>query len=154
MHNLKYSLTGHLFQNRYKSEVVEDDTYFLTVLRYIHQNPLKAGLVQDPADYKWSSYKYYIDEQEQDLVSVEMGKGFFESQDGFVEFMRSPNKDQCLDYEVKIKYRDDELKNEILKTHKPELIDFIKLILSTVAVRLHCQLFLLYLFNDFYIIYS
>ena len=38
-YNGKYSRTGHLFQDRYKSEVVENDEYFLTVLRYIHQNP-------------------------------------------------------------------------------------------------------------------
>jgi len=43
-YNWQYNRKGHLFQDRYKSEAVEDDAYFLTVLRYIHQNPLKAGL--------------------------------------------------------------------------------------------------------------
>ena len=43
-YNIKYQRVGHLFQDRFKSEPVEDDTYFLTVLRYIHQNPMKAGL--------------------------------------------------------------------------------------------------------------
>jgi REP element-mobilizing transposase RayT len=42
-YNWKYDRVGGLFQDRYKSEPVEDDGYFLTVLRYIHQNPVKAG---------------------------------------------------------------------------------------------------------------
>ena len=41
-YNLKYKRCGHLFQERFKSEVVETNAYFLTVLRYIHQNPIKA----------------------------------------------------------------------------------------------------------------
>lgn len=43
-HNSKYARTGHLFQNRYKSEVVETESYFLSVLRYIHQNLPKANI--------------------------------------------------------------------------------------------------------------
>ncbi len=121
-HNLKYSRTGHLFQNRYKSEVIEDDAYFLTVLRYIHQNPIKAGLVQNISHYKWCSYAHYTEGSKQGLISVEMAKNFFQSQDKFVEFMGMSNTDQCLEYEVKTKYTDEKLKNEISKIHKPELI--------------------------------
>jgi len=43
-YNWKYRRSGHLFQDRFKSEPVEDDEYFLTVIRYIHQNPIKAGI--------------------------------------------------------------------------------------------------------------
>jgi len=50
-YNWQYDRKGHLFQDRYKSEPVEDDAYFLTVLRYIHQNPLKAGLSDDISSY-------------------------------------------------------------------------------------------------------
>ncbi|MGV8145341.1 MAG: transposase [Alkaliphilus sp.] len=60
-HNIKYTRTGHLFQNRYKSEVVENEAYLLTVLRYIHQNPVKAKIVQILSKYYWSSYNMYID---------------------------------------------------------------------------------------------
>ena len=60
--NRKYSRTGHFFQDRFKSEPVNDITYFVTLLRYIHQNPLKAGIVQHVADYEWSSWKEYIGE--------------------------------------------------------------------------------------------
>ena len=121
-HNLKHSRTGHLFQNRYKSEVVEDDAYFLTVLRYIHQNPLKAGLVKDISHYKWSSYMYYIGAKG-DLVYVNMGKRFFASQDDFLNFMEMRTSDQCLQHETKLKCSDEKLKNEILRSFcNPELI--------------------------------
>ena len=48
---------GHLFQDRYKSEKIEDDSYLLMATRYIHKNPVKAGIVKKPEKYKWSSYK-------------------------------------------------------------------------------------------------
>ena len=59
-YNWKYKRNGHLFQDRFKSEPVEDDAYFLTVIRYIHQNPIKAGLSKTIDDYKFSSYNEYI----------------------------------------------------------------------------------------------
>lgn len=62
-YNQKYERSGHLFQDRFKSEVVEDDSYFLTVVRYIHQNPMKAKLVCKAEDYKWSSYREFIGQQ-------------------------------------------------------------------------------------------
>ncbi|SDL00098.1 transposase [Natronincola ferrireducens] len=55
-HNIKNGRTGHLFENRFKSEPVDTDDYFLIVLPYIHQNPIKAGMVERIEDYKWSSY--------------------------------------------------------------------------------------------------
>ncbi len=53
--NQKYDRCGHLFQDRFKSEPVESDAYFITVLVYIHQNPVKAGLCTFSSGYKWSS---------------------------------------------------------------------------------------------------
>lgn len=52
-YNWKYQLHGHLFQDRFRSEQVESDAYFMDVLRYIWQNPLKAGLCESPSDYPW-----------------------------------------------------------------------------------------------------
>lgn len=60
--NRKYSRAGHLFQDRFKSEPVNDMAYFSTLLRYIHQNPLKAGIVQQVSDYPWSSWQEYTGE--------------------------------------------------------------------------------------------
>ena len=61
-YNGKYERTGHLFQDRYKSEPVEDDAFFLTVIRYIHRNPVKAGLCERPEEYEYSSLKKYFEE--------------------------------------------------------------------------------------------
>ena len=58
--NVKYQRGGHLFQDRFKSEAVEDPPYFLTVLRYIHYNPVKAGDVKAPEDYPYSSCACYF----------------------------------------------------------------------------------------------
>ncbi|MFT4417274.1 transposase [Fredinandcohnia humi] len=59
-YNTKYERNGHLFQDRFKSEVVEDYGYLLNVIRYIHQNPVKAKIVMDVSKYQWSSYSEYI----------------------------------------------------------------------------------------------
>ena len=71
-YNNKYERVGHLFQDRFRSEPVEDDTYFLTVLRYIHQNPVKAGIVDKPEKYIWSSYNEYIN-LKNELTDIEFG---------------------------------------------------------------------------------
>lgn len=60
--NRKYARAGHLFQDRFKSEPVNDMAYFVTLLRYIHQNPVKAGIVQSVGDYPWSSWQEYTGE--------------------------------------------------------------------------------------------
>jgi len=58
-YNWKYQTTGHLFQDRFRSEGVESKRSFLKVIRYIHQNPVKAGIVSGVADWRWSSCAAY-----------------------------------------------------------------------------------------------
>ena len=53
--NWKYERSGHLFQDRFKSEPIENDEYFISVLLYIYQNPVKAGLCENATDYIWCS---------------------------------------------------------------------------------------------------
>ncbi len=60
--NRKYQRDGHLFKERFKSEPVNDMAYFTTLLRYIHQNPVKAGLAEDVNDYEYSSWHEYTGE--------------------------------------------------------------------------------------------
>lgn len=55
--NYSYARSGTLFEGRFRSCLVQDDQYFLTCLRYIELNPIRAGLVRDPGDYRWSSYR-------------------------------------------------------------------------------------------------
>jgi REP element-mobilizing transposase RayT len=58
--NWRKSRTGHLFQGRYKAFLIDTDEYLLQLVRYIHLNPVRAGLVTSPGDYPWSSQRAYI----------------------------------------------------------------------------------------------
>jgi REP element-mobilizing transposase RayT len=58
--NRRHRLDGPLFRGRYKSIVVSADPYLLQLVRYIHKNPVKAGLVRKPEQYAWSSHKGYL----------------------------------------------------------------------------------------------
>lgn len=60
--NDRWARTGHLFQDRYYAGVVRDEAQLLMVLRYIHLNPVRAGLVKDAADHRWSSHRAYAGE--------------------------------------------------------------------------------------------
>ena len=92
--NIKYERTGHLFQDRFKSEPVEDDSYFLTVLRYIHYNPIKAGLAASPRDYEYSSYTEY--EWPAGLIDTGYALGMLPG-DGFRTYHEEGCEDRCLD---------------------------------------------------------
>jgi REP element-mobilizing transposase RayT len=59
-YNIKRKRCGHVFQGRYKSIVVDKDSYFQELSRYIHRNPVKAKIVERPEEYRWSSYAGYI----------------------------------------------------------------------------------------------
>jgi putative transposase len=68
--NLKYKTHGHLFQGRYKAILCDKDTYLLELSSYIHLNPVRTGLVKDPSDYPWSSYRSYLRPHSEDLVDT------------------------------------------------------------------------------------
>lgn len=117
-YNWKYRRSGHLFQDRYKSEEVEDDKYFLTVLRYIHQNPVKAGIEYDIAKYPWSSYSEYLGNN--GICDTKFVLGFFADNkkravELFQKFNSEENDDNCLEYEESIKIDDIEATEIIIK---------------------------------------
>jgi REP element-mobilizing transposase RayT len=58
--NRKYSRVGHLYQGRYRAIVCEKDRYLAALVRYLHLNPVRAGLVRDPGDYPWTSHMDYM----------------------------------------------------------------------------------------------
>jgi REP element-mobilizing transposase RayT len=60
--NKKYGKVGHLFQGRYKSFLCDRDEYLLGLVRYIHLNPVRAKLVKEPQEYRWSSHHSYLTE--------------------------------------------------------------------------------------------
>ena len=72
--NRKYQRSGALIESRYKSKAVEVDEYFIPLIIYIHQNPQRAGLVKKLEEYKYSSYREYLGENElvETSLSVDM----------------------------------------------------------------------------------
>jgi len=93
-YNWKYKRSGHLFQDRFKSEPINDDSYLLIVLRYIHNNPIKAGLSKSASNYRWSSYNEYLEPN--NLVDVEL---IFKMLDRnqFVNFHNQRDNENVLD---------------------------------------------------------
>jgi REP element-mobilizing transposase RayT len=62
--NKRYKRVGHLFQGRFKAILLEAETYAQELSRYIHLNPLRAGIVRRPEDYPWSSLREYLGQRE------------------------------------------------------------------------------------------
>jgi putative transposase len=62
--------SGHVWQGRFKSPVIQGDEHLLTMMRYVETNPLRAGLVRDLADYAWSSYRVHGCGESSPLVDV------------------------------------------------------------------------------------
>lgn len=99
----KYRTSGHLFQGRFRSEAVEAKSSLLTVVRYIHQNPVKAGIVARPDEWKWSSCLSYYggNSYPHGLLDVRYVLSIF-SEDvltarrKFKEFNEAKNNDKCI----------------------------------------------------------
>ena len=70
--NVKRKRSGHLFQGRYKSILVDKDNYLLELSRYIHLNPVRARMVEKPEEYPYSSYRLYTSGRKDNLVTREL----------------------------------------------------------------------------------
>ena len=92
-YNRKYDRVGHLFQDRFRSEPVETTAYFLTVLRYILQNPMRAGMEVRPGSYKWSSYLAYEKGNGQ-LTDIRYASELIGQREELVRYLCEPNNDK------------------------------------------------------------
>jgi len=102
-YNEKYERCRQLFQERFKSETVESEEYFLTVLRYIFQNPVKVGIVQNVSNYLWSSYQEY--DGKPGLSDIDFALDIFlnireKAVSLFKVYTNEKNRDECLDYQA------------------------------------------------------
>jgi len=70
--NVRHGRVGHLFQGRYKAFLVERERYLTTLVRYIHRNPVKAGIVDRPDAFAWSSDRWYRDGAGPDWIDVDL----------------------------------------------------------------------------------
>ena len=93
-YNNKYSRTGHLFQGRFKSEPIQTDSYFLTALRYILNNPVKAGICGKSGDYPYSSaVDYFTGGGITDTAFAETLTG----RETLLEYLMQISDDVCMD---------------------------------------------------------
>lgn len=96
-YNRRYERSGHLFQDRYLSENIGDDAYFLTAARYILNNPYKAGICE-ASRYPWSSYAQY--DSPAPFVEVTLLHEMLGGWAQYVDFIAMPNNDLCLEYDT------------------------------------------------------
>ncbi len=101
-YNLKYKRIGHLFQGRFRSETVKNNNQFITVIRYIHQNPRKAGLVSDISEYRYSSYREYLEAIKGKRTPIIDSTFVFEiiPKNSFSDLNERETEEKCLDIET------------------------------------------------------
>ena len=115
-YNKKNERIGHLFQERFKSEPCNDMEYFTTLLRYIHQNPVKAGIVEDAADYEWSSWKQdYLRDPDELGWSISHVRSVLKriSREELTALVNEPCNANCVDVDNTRRLQDSEVKDFI-----------------------------------------
>ena len=122
--NEKYKRSGHFFENRYKSKVVEDRKYFLDVCRYVHRNPEKAGVCAT-CDYKWSSYHEYIGKET--IINKKILMYYYQNErEQFINYTLNERRDDdnnYAEYELLDRISDEELTEIILRILKMNSIE-------------------------------
>ena len=98
--NKKRERIGHLYQARYKPLLIIEDRYLKNLIRYIHLNPVRSGLVKSPDQYFWSSHNYYLGKCELPWVSKEEGMSLFvpSNNEGYRKFMLSKSEQEGADF--------------------------------------------------------
>ena len=127
-YNRKYQRAGHLFQDRFRSESVETDQYYMTVLRYILRNPVKAGIAGSPGDYRWSSYLAYK-EGRGTLTDLQFAVDLFGDRETLIEYLAQENDDSVMDEpDHDWRLRDDAAREKIFRiTQCASVSDYQKL---------------------------
>lgn len=91
--NNRHAKSGHLFQGRYKSILIQNDAYIMRLSCYIHRNPLRAGIVSRLIDYKWSSYPIYAYGKEAPgWLSTQMILSYFKGADNHKQYRQKVQK--------------------------------------------------------------
>lgn len=160
--NLKHNRVGHFFQGRYKSIIVDKESYLLELSRYIHLNPVRAGITIYPEDFIWSSYRSLIGlEKGQTWLVKDWLKRFFSRTDGTTEYksfvydgikkrIESPLKevyaqiilgDSTFTEKIKEKIKNLKSNNEVpsfrelMKNNKKDLNEIIKIVINYYGIK-------------------
>ena len=92
--NKAYNRTGHLFTGRYKNKLIPGDEYLLHLCRYIHLNPIRAGLTIELTDWEFSSYKEFLFENRQEYVNTNILLEYFKTKQKFIDFHKNFQEEQ------------------------------------------------------------
>lgn len=87
--NKKYDRSGPLFEGRYKAVRIPSDELLLHISRYIHLNPVVVNLVEDPENYKWSSYRNYLNGKGEEIVKPQRVLSFFKTTKDYQRFVQN-----------------------------------------------------------------
>jgi REP element-mobilizing transposase RayT len=104
--NIKRDRSGHLFQGRFKGILVEKDAYCKELSRYIHLNPVRAGMVKAPLEYPWSSYRYFVGrDKKPEWLTMELVLGDFggEGRTGFRRYREYVERGEAKELESPFK---------------------------------------------------
>ena len=98
-YNLRHARTGTLWEGRYKSTLIQAERYLLACMVYIDLNPVRAGMVAEPANYLWSSYQHYSGRKVDKLITPhplywELGNTPFAREQAYTELVRTGISDQ------------------------------------------------------------
>ena len=125
-YNKKHKRVGHVFQDRYKSEAIEDERYLLSVIRYVHNNPEKARICKKQ-EYPLSSYHLYTQtvKKYRDLVDCEEVLGIFSRDKSrarilFDEFSNEKNQEHFIDIQEDEEKLNDEEAFEYIRQYLDE----------------------------------
>jgi len=115
-YNLKNNRVGHVFQDRFKSQPIENDEYLLQVIRYVHQNPVKANMVLEIKDYEWSSYRtYLIIEAFEEHIEMKFIMDYFENEESkYILFHEENDFNVYLDIKEDLEFHQNEKVNYII----------------------------------------
>ncbi|HVV53735.1 MAG TPA: transposase [Mucilaginibacter sp.] len=99
--NKRYDRVGSLFQGRYKASEITSDSYYTTIVNYIHQNPIIAGLCKKMEDYEYSSYSAYLSSKETMLNKQEVLE-WFGGLDSFIEHHKMSSDEREINKRLKL----------------------------------------------------
>jgi len=93
--NRAYRTIGHVFQGRYKAILCDRDRYLLALVRYLHLNPVRSQLARSPKDWRWSSHRNYLGQQDMPRVATDRVLGQFHTKPGlavrrYLDFLEQP----------------------------------------------------------------
>ena len=120
--NKEQNRVGHVFQDRYKSEIINNDEHLLQVIRYVHNNPVKAKIVNSPKEYIWSSYGCYAKKNEEiiDLDIMDEILEMFGGLSSFIDFHKIEDSLEFIDTRDEMENNRQELAQSILRNYFKE----------------------------------